>query len=267
MNFKLSLSLAIISFFLMSCASNQPNQLLINAENQYRQASTISGIQNSDAQSMGDAKEALSKAQKLHEESESKSSVDHYALVSIKHTEIAQERHRIKQIERETEQAQEKRQQLILENKANELRDAKLEALKLAAQLDELKAEQTERGIIMTLENILFAFNSAQLQPVGNTIVSRIANYLNSYPNRYILIEGFTDNIGSEQYNLKLSRQRAESVQESLIMHGVSPRRISIVGLGEAYPVASNATETGRQQNRRVEIVLSNEDGKPIMGR
>ena len=274
MKIKHSLTVLPILFFLISCASTQPNPLLNDAKMQYEKALMIDGIKNSDPQSMDNAKEALDKATKLHEGNESKSKVDHYALVSIKNTEIAGTRHRLKQIEHATERAQEKRQQLILENKTSALKEArieannaKLEAIKLASQLDDLKAEQTERGIIMTMQNILFAFNSAELQPVGETVVSRIANYLNDYPNRNILIEGFTDNIGSEEYNLKLSRERGDSVKRSLIRYGVSPHRISIVGLGEAFPVASNSTEAGRQQNRRVEIVISNEDGKPILNR
>lgn len=267
MNFKLGLLTLPLSVFLISCASNPPSQSLIDAENRYKSALMIEGIQNSDAQRMGNAKEALEKARKLQDENESHTLVDHYALLSIKNTEIAEERHRLKQIEQETEQAKEKRQQLMLENKASELRDAKIEALKLASQLEALKAEQTERGIIMTLENILFAFNSAELQPGGEMTVTRIADYLNNYPNRFVLIEGFTDSVGSNEYNQKLSRQRAESVQRSLVRHGVSPRRISVAGLGEAYPVAPNTTEAGRQQNRRVEIIIANEDGKPILKR
>ncbi|MDR4513848.1 MAG: OmpA family protein [Nitrosomonas sp.] len=266
-NFKVSFLTLLLTSFLISCASNPPNQTLIDAENRYKSAQMIEGIQNSDAQSMGEAKEALNKAKKLQTDNESPALVEHFAFVSIKKTEIAEERHRLRQIEQETEQAKDKRQQLMLENKANELRNAKLEALKLASQLESLKAEQTERGIIMTLENILFEFSSARLQPGGETTVTRIADYLNNYPNRYILIEGFTDSVGSEAYNQKLSRQRAESVQHSLIRHGVNPRRISVAGLGEAYPVAPNTTETGRQQNRRVEIVIANEDGKPILNR
>ncbi|SER69681.1 protein of unknown function [Nitrosomonas sp. Nm51] len=268
MNFKLSLlTLTLSSFFLISCVSNPPSQLLADAENRYESATLIEGIQNSDAQSIGKAKEALEKAKNLQANNESQTLVEHHALVSIKNTEIAEERHRLRQIELETERAKEKRQQLMVESKTNELRDARMEALKLASQLEALKAEQTERGIIMTLENILFAFNSAELQPGGEMTVARIADYLNNYPNRYVLIEGFTDSVGSDEYNLELSKQRAESVQRSLIRHRVNPRRVSVVGLGEAYPVAPNTTEAGRQQNRRVEIVIANEDGKPILRR
>lgn len=267
MDYKIGLLSLLCFLFLFSCANNPPNQLLMDAENRYKSSLQNEGIQNSDAKSLGEAKEALDKAKKLQADNESPVLVDHFAFVSIKNTEIAEERHRLRQIEQETEQARERRQQLLLENKANELRDAKLEALQLASQLEALKAEQTERGIIMTLENILFEFNSAQLQPGGEMTVARIADYLNSYPSRYVLIEGFTDSIGSEEYNQKLSHQRAESVQHSLIRHGVNPRRISVAGLGETYPVAPNTTETGRQQNRRVEIIIANEDGKPVLGR
>lgn len=267
MNTQAIILIVFISIFLMSCASNPPSQLLSEAEQKYESALEISNIKNSDAQSIGDAKDALDKAKELQANNKAKYLVDHYALVSIKNTEIAEARHRLNQIERETEQAKEKRQQILMANKTQELRDAKMEAMQLASQIDALKAQQTERGIIMTLENIVFAFNSATLQPGGEMTVRRIARYLNNYPDRNVLIEGFTDNVGSEEYNLKLSRERAESVKHSLIRHGVGPHRINTVGLGEAYPVAPNTNEAGRQQNRRVEIVISNEDGEPVLTR
>lgn len=259
---------------LVSCASNPPNQTLNEAENKYKSTQMINGIQNAGAKEMSAAEEALEKAKQLQEDNEDKPLVDHFSTVAIKNTEIAQERYRLKQSEQGIEKANEKRQSLLLQARSNEaavaknqLKDAKLEAMKLASQLDELKAEQTERGIILTLENIVFAFDSATLQPGGDQTVARIAKYLNDYPNRSVLIEGFTDSVGNEAYNLKLSSERAESVQRSLIKHGVSSRRLSTTGHGEAYPVASNSTDSGRQENRRVEIVISNQDGKNILSR
>ncbi len=256
-----------LPFLLISCASNQPSLILNEAESQYESARMIKGIFNTDAQKMGEAKEALGKAKQLQENNKETYLVDHYATISIKNTEIAEERHRLKQIELEIEEANKKRQQLLLQARSQEAKSAKMEAMKLAAELDALQAEQTERGIILTLENIVFAFNSAVLESGGDRTVARIAQYLNDYPQRHILIEGFTDNIGSEAYNLELSRQRAEAVEQSLIRHGVDSRRIGTVGLGEAYPIASNGTNVGRQKNRRVEIVIANQDGRNIFRR
>ncbi len=84
---------------------------------------------------------------------------------------------------------------------------------------------------------------------------------MKSYPKRNVMIEGYTDSTGPAQFNKKLSRERAEAVRNALVKDGISPERITIKGYGAEYPVASNKTAAGRQENRRVEVVISGPNG------
>jgi OOP family OmpA-OmpF porin len=136
---------------------------------------------------------------------------------------------------------------------------AKADADKLMKELSELKAKQTERGIVLTIGEVLFAFGKADLSSKADRNVDKLAEFLKKYPNRNVLIEGHTDSIGSEEYNLDLSQRRAESVKEKLVGDGVGPDRITTVGYGEKYPAVSNDTEANRALNRRVEVIILNE--------
>ncbi len=141
--------------------------------------------------------------------------------------------------------------------------DAQARAAALAAQLADLQAKQTERGIVITFGDVLFSTDSANLTSQGMAVAQRLADVLRDNPDRTVLVEGFTDSTGSDAYNLQLSQRRAEAVRAALSQMGIDRSRIETRGYGEAYPVASNATASERQLNRRVEIVLS-EAGRPI---
>jgi outer membrane protein OmpA-like peptidoglycan-associated protein len=101
-----------------------------------------------------------------------------------------------------------------------------------------------------------FGFDSAVIKPGAENEIARVAAVLVKYPQTNISIEGHTDSKGAEEYNMDLSRQRAEAVKNSLIGRGLSSSRLQTVGFGESKPVATNDTEAGRQQNRRVRIVI-----------
>src|SRR5690606_2429349 len=140
-------------------------------------------------------------------------------------------------------------------------------AQELEQQVSDLQTEETERGLVLTLGSVLFETNKATLQTGAQRTVQKVAEFLNQYPQRKILIEGFTDDRGSDDYNQKLSEQRAQAVQELLVSNGVDARRIDVHGYGEEYPVASNDNSAGRQQNRRVEIVISKQNGADVSDR
>ncbi|PIE36476.1 MAG: hypothetical protein CSA54_04310, partial [Gammaproteobacteria bacterium] len=123
----------------------------------------------------------------------------------------------------------------------------------------DLKAEHTERGMILTLGDVLFARNEAALSSGASRNMDRIAAFMRKYPERRAIIEGHTDSSGEAEYNLELSRERALSVKKALMMRGVHHSRLSTEGFGESTPVASNGTVDGRQANRRVEIVFPDE--------
>jgi len=131
----------------------------------------------------------------------------------------------------------------------------------LEAQLKDLNAKKTERGLVITIGDVLFETDRAELRSGGMRNVEKLVAFLNEYPQRKALIEGFTDSTGSESHNQQLSGRRADAVRTALVDQGVGRARITTQGYGEAYPVAGNDSSGGRQMNRRVEIVLSDENG------
>jgi outer membrane protein OmpA-like peptidoglycan-associated protein len=136
--------------------------------------------------------------------------------------------------------------------------DADRERAELQRQIDLLQAKTTERGLVLTLGNVLFATGRADLNAGGTDSLNKLVAFLNQYPDRNIMIEGHTDNVGSDASNLALSERRAGSVHTYLLQQGVGSQRISSSGLGESQPIADNDTDTGRQQNRRVEVIIDN---------
>ena len=128
----------------------------------------------------------------------------------------------------------------------------------LTATLSRLaKVSEDARGVIVTLPgNIYFNFNRADVKPAMQLQLTKIAQALAAVPGQNLLIEGHTDSIGSNEYNLSLSESRAQSVQKILLDGGIAAERMEIKGYGESKPIADNATPSGQAQNRRVEIVL-----------
>jgi outer membrane protein OmpA-like peptidoglycan-associated protein len=151
----------------------------------------------------------------------------------------------------------------LKEADAKALRDKKLiEAQR--KQLEELNAKQTERGMVITLGDVLFRTDQAALQSGGVHNVQKLADFLSLYPQHKVLIEGYTDSTGSDSHNQALSERRAAAVEKTLIGMGIGASRISVRGYGEKYPVTSNKTAELRQLNRRVEVVISDANGKLI---
>ena len=129
---------------------------------------------------------------------------------------------------------------------------------KLRDQLNQvLQTQETARGLIVNMSDVLFATNQYTLKPDAQIKLAKVSGILLTYPNIKVQVEGYTDNTGSDGYNLTLSQHRATAVQAFLIAQGVSPENITSQGYGEADPVADNSTSAGRSQNRRVEMVIS----------
>jgi outer membrane protein OmpA-like peptidoglycan-associated protein len=138
---------------------------------------------------------------------------------------------------------------------------------RLQEQVRELEARQTQRGWVITLgSDLLFDVGRATLKPGGRRALDNLARIMRNEPERTILIEGFTDDRGPEEANRRLSERRARAVRSALVQRGVAARRIEARGLGEAYPVASNANPAGRQLNRRVEILIGEHVGRAATG-
>lgn len=136
--------------------------------------------------------------------------------------------------------------------------EAARRAADLQRQIDEMQAEVTDRGLVLTLGDVLFATGSSELQSGAANRLNKLVSFLNEYPERRVQIEGHTDSVGSSEYNQGLSQRRSESVKYYLTQQGIASQRLSTSGMGKDHPVASNDSAAGRQQNRRVEIIIEN---------
>jgi len=131
------------------------------------------------------------------------------------------------------------------------------QAAELEQDLAGAKIERVGEGIKITFDSgILFDVNKATLRPASEAELTKLAAILNKYPDTNILLEGHTDATGTDEYNLDLSRLRAQSVSAFLAGQSVASNRFSIMGYGESQPIADNETEVGRQANRRVEVAI-----------
>jgi outer membrane protein OmpA-like peptidoglycan-associated protein len=152
------------------------------------------------------------------------------------------------------QQAEAARQQA--ENEKTALRERLRQQLNLI-----LETRESQRGLIVNISDVLFDFNKYTLKPGAREKLAKVSGILLAYPGLKIQVEGHTDSVGSDEYNMKLSQQRADAVRDYLVTQGVPAPTVGAIGLGKADPVASNDTAAGRQQNRRVEMVVS---GEPI---
>lgn len=131
----------------------------------------------------------------------------------------------------------------------------------LEAQLRDMNARYTDRGVIVTLGDLLFDTGASQLRVEGQPRMDQLAGFMKRYPERHASIEGYTDNVGKAADNQTLSDRRAHAVMAALIQLGVPGSQLSTQAFGEEHPTASNGTAAGRQMNRRVEVVFAREAG------
>ncbi len=151
----------------------------------------------------------------------------------------------------------------LAESRASEAEYARLEAelasqqvTSLTRQLENLQLRETESGVVVTLGDVLFASGQANLVEGGRSSLEEVVDLLQTEPDKKIRVEGHTDSLGNAEANLLLSEQRAEAVLEALVSMGVASERISSLGMGEDFPIASNEDEDGRARNRRVDVIL-----------
>ena len=161
------------------------------------------------------------------------------------------------QAEADAQRAQAAQQSAEQQAAAARAREAQLRE-QLRQQLNSiLQTQETPRGLVVNLADVLFATGRYDLKQDTQLKLARIAGIFLAHPDLKVQVEGYTDNVGGEQYNQKLSEQRASTVQSFLMTQGISPQNVSAIGYGMASPVADNSTAAGRKQNRRVEMVVS----------
>lgn len=157
---------------------------------------------------------------------------------------------------------QARQQQLAAQQQTAEARQAQLQAQasreRLRQQLGQvMQTQETARGLIMDMPNVLFAVDKYQLKPDAQVKLAKVSGILLAYPDLKVQVEGYTDNTGSADHNQKLSEQRADSVRGFMVAQNVQPTNVSAQGFGERHPVANNNTDSGRAENRRVQLVIS----------
>jgi len=234
------LPVALATVLAASCAAKS-NPTLEEARTAYQRASTNEFVVKNAPVSLHEAEVALQTAEKTFKEGDKKE-VDALAYVALRRVEIAEQLAAKNAAQQEMEGLGQRRTKVLLEARE--------------AELAELKAKKTERGLMITLEDVLFEFGKADLKAGSIRGLDRLVTLLKEYPERNLLIEGHTDSIGSDAANAVLAQRRADAVANALASAGVDRARITARGLSEAYPVASNDTPAGRQQNRRVEIYI-----------
>ncbi|MDP2126394.1 MAG: OmpA family protein [Pseudohongiella sp.] len=136
---------------------------------------------------------------------------------------------------------------------------ARSETEELQRQLDDLNARMTDRGMVVTLGDVMFETGNSELRGGTTANLDNLVSFLKRFESRTVIIEGHTDSVGTESSNQALSQRRSDSVQGYLASNGIARSRISSAGLGENSPIADNESATGRQQNRRVEVIISNQ--------
>jgi outer membrane protein OmpA-like peptidoglycan-associated protein len=141
------------------------------------------------------------------------------------------------------------------------------ETQRVQSELDQLKATPTPRGLVLTLGDVLFDTGKAKLNPGAARKLDQLTQFLNEHKDRRVQIDGFTDSVGSDAYNDDLSKRRADAVKAALTERGIDASRIGTEGYGKAYAVASNDNSGGRQLNRRVEVVIGQDNGAAIAPR
>lgn len=184
---------------------------------------------------------------------------NHLVLMADHKVDIARARAQSRQLEDERAMLGKQRTSARLDARTREADSARLENEELRRNIADLQARETDRGLVVTLGDLLFATGKSDLKGGAAVHLGKLAAFLNEYQDRSVIIEGHTDNVGSDDSNMSLSRRRADSVRAYLVGQGVERARISTSGMGEGAPVADNDTDSGRQQNRRVEVIISNQ--------
>jgi outer membrane protein OmpA-like peptidoglycan-associated protein len=225
------------------------------------------------ATNISEARKSLDRANRLAEDGGRVGDIEFEAMVAARNAEIANEKILTAQAQEEIEQGTADRQAVLIEAREAEARRraqqarsateqaelAEHRASTLEQELADLRAKKTDRGMVLTLGDVLFDTGMATLKPGAYTTIDRLATVLKQAPDRKVMIEGHTDSVGADDYNRQLSERRAAAVQTALLERGVTSNQITAVGKGETFPVASNDNAAGRQQNRRVEMVFTDD--------
>ena len=292
------LALLTLAVALGACSSvPRTTSLLDQTRMDYRAAQSDPLVARYAPLEMKQAGEAMEQANTASDHSESADKIDKLAYLAKQKIALTQEAAKKKAAEADVAASAKERDQMRLAQRTNEAdkakadsqqanqvaqaavdeaalaqrrtddaqranRESQARAAQLEAQLADLSAKKTERGMVITLGDVLFAVDVASLNPDGMRTAQKLADVLQQNPNRTVLIEGYTDSTGTAPHHQELSERRAGAVRTALQGMGVAGGRVTTRGYGQSNPVAANDTQQNRQLNRRVEIILSDDGGK-----
>ena len=287
MKSKLIVPVAVASILAACASAPSKNDQLDQARSQVQTLSQDPLASQAASRELNAARGELQQAESALEKKRPPEEVTHLAYLATRHAEIGQARIAEARARERVAQGEADRNRVLLEARTREAEAAKSQAQSnamaaeaarqealaaradaetAAQQLAALQAQQTRRGMVMTMGDVLFDTGKATLKPGADLTLNRLGDFLQQNSDTRIIVEGHTDSRGSDEYNQQLSRERSQSVANALASRGVTADRVQVVGRGEGYPVASNDDVAGRQQNRRVEIIFSDPKGQFAAG-
>jgi outer membrane protein OmpA-like peptidoglycan-associated protein len=276
----LSVSAIASAVLLAACASTP--KTVPELDQAHADVEALAGdplVQQAASEELSNARKSLESADvamKKHDRED----VLHYSYLASQQAQSGQERISAQRAKEEVAKGEAERNRVLLETRTREAEAAKAAAVAQAQQaqaakqeadvaqrqLADLQAKQTDRGMVLTLGDVLFDTAASTLKPGATSILDRVAAFMKDNEGSKVIVEGHTDSRGSAEYNQQLSERRAAAVADALSFRGIDRSRVEAVGRGKELPVASNDTAAGQQQNRRVELIFSDASGRFASG-
>ena len=273
MNTKLTAAMAVAMTFAGCASTPTTNPALENARTAVRSAEADPNVGKYAALDLQAAKNELQEAESAamkHDEAD----IDQPAYLAAQTARLAQIKASAKADDARVAAGQTERDRIQLSARSAEVDSAKLardqanrKANALQSEVDALNAKPTDRGLVLTLGDVLFDTGNANLNPGASRNLDQLVQFLTDHDDRRVEIDGYTDSVGTDSFNLDLSQRRADTVKAVLVSRGIDSSRIVSRGYGKEFGVASNSEASGRQLNRRVEIVIGGEDGAAVAAR
>jgi outer membrane protein OmpA-like peptidoglycan-associated protein len=239
-------AVSMAGLLLVGCATPPENPNLLQAREQFRtlllkpESSTLAAIETNEAFT------ALNKADKAFRVDRDSPEVEQLTYLARQKIALAEQVILGRQAEASLKKIDAERTQVQLDVRTQQLK-----------ALQAMKAQNTERGEVVTIGDVLFDTGKADLKYGSQRNIQQLSQYLLENPERKVRIEGFTDSVGGDEFNQSLSERRANAVAFALKQMGVSAERLVTQGYGKRYPIADNHNATSRQLNRRVEVIIS----------
>lgn len=282
-----SIAVVVSAVLLTACASTPKRvEQLDQAHADVEALAADPLVQQAASQELSNARKSLEGADVAMKKGD-REQVLHYSYLASQQAQTGQERLTEARAKQEVAKGESERNRVLLESRTHEAEAAKIVAEQQAAaaqaqaqqanaarqeaeaaqkQLADLQAKQTDRGMVLTLGDVLFDTAAATLKPGAAATLDRVAGFMKDNDGTKVIVEGHTDSRGSAEYNQQLSERRAQSVADALAFRGIDRSRVEAVGRGKELPVASNDNAAGQQQNRRVELIFSDASGKFASG-